>query len=109
MVTLAFTRTELTWLHITLTFTRPEKDVLPSAAFEAALRNLEMLAVVAVAFQFGTVFIPLEVSADLILDSLLYRFRVRIARQVGVDRQRIPATRSEEHTSELQSLRHLVC
>ena len=51
-----------------------------------------MLAVVAVAFQFGTVFIPLEVSADLILDSLLYRFRVRIARQVGVDRQRIPAT-----------------
>src|SRR5882724_8472974 len=46
---------------------------------------------------------------DVLLDPRSFRTSTGVAREFVGDVQSLPQLRSEEHTSELQSLRHLVC
>jgi hypothetical protein len=59
---------EITWLYVPLTITSTQEDVLATSAFERPSHDGVMLALYAIIVQLGSIFVPLKMCPDLVLD-----------------------------------------
>src|SRR5947199_5804705 len=84
---------------------------LETSLSRSMLRESALLGETAATVPADSAAIKKGVLLEMLPDKLSYADRFKMAREVGFEVVQAPTTpdRSEEHTSELQSLRHLVC